>query len=50
MVDLARTKFVIVAEGYYDYPPLYGLAFDQTINLRRENFFMPRFGGSITLN
>jgi Flp pilus assembly protein TadG len=50
MVNVSRDQFVIVAEGYYDYPPLYGFAFDQTINLHRENFFMPRFGGSITLN
>lgn len=50
MRNIAKGKFVVVAEGYYDYPPLYGLAFDQTINLYRENFFMPRFGGSITLN
>jgi Flp pilus assembly protein TadG len=50
MVAIAKGKYVIVAEGYYDYPPLYGFAFNQTINLYRENFFMPRFGGSITLN
>jgi len=50
MRTIAKGKFVVVAEGYYDYPPLYGFAFDQTINLYRENFFMPRFGGSITLN
>lgn len=50
MVNIARGKFVIVAEGSYDYPTLYGLAFSQTINLYRENFFMPRFGGSVTLN
>jgi Flp pilus assembly protein TadG len=50
MRNVAKGKFVVVAEGHYDYPPLYGLAFDQTVNLYRENFFMPRFGGSITLN
>ena len=50
MRDIARGNFVVVAEGHYGYPPLYGLAFDQTINLYRENFFMPRFGGNITLN
>jgi Flp pilus assembly protein TadG len=50
MRNVAKGKFVVVAEGYYNYPPLYGLAFDQTINLYRENFFMPRFGGGITLN
>lgn len=50
MRDIARGKFVVVAEGHYDYPPLYGLAFKQTINLYRENFFVPRFGGNIALN
>jgi hypothetical protein len=50
MRNIAKGKFVIVAEGSYGYPPLYGFAFDQTINLYRENYFMPRFGGSITLN
>jgi hypothetical protein len=50
MRNIAKGKFVIVAEGSYDYPPLYGFAFDQTINLYRENYFMPRFGGSIGLN
>lgn len=50
MRTIAKGKYVVVAEGYYDYPPLYGFAFNQTINLYRENFFMPRFGGSITLN
>lgn len=50
MINVSKGKFVIVAEGYYDYQPFYGVAFNQTINLRRENFFIPRFGGSITLN
>ncbi|QQR36085.1 pilus assembly protein [Devosia oryziradicis] len=50
MVNIAKGKYVIVAEGYYDYTPLSGFAFNQTVNLYRENYFMPRFGGSITLN
>jgi Flp pilus assembly protein TadG len=50
MRNIAKGKFVVVAEGSYDYPPLYGLAFNQAINLYRENYFMPRFGGNITLN
>lgn len=50
MTDIASESNVIVAEASYDYPPIYGFAFNQTINLYRENFFMPRFGGSITLN
>lgn len=50
MTNIARGKFVIVAEATYDYPPLYGLTFQQTVNLHRQNFFMPRFGGTITIN
>lgn len=50
MTNIARGSFVIVAEGTYEYPPLYGLTFQQTINLYRQNFFMPRFGGSIAIN
>lgn len=50
MRDIAKSNYVIVSESSYDYPPLYGFAFNQTINLYRENFFVPRFGGSITVN
>jgi len=50
MRDIARSNYVIVSESSYDYPPLYGFAFDQTINLYRENFFVPRFGGTVTVN
>jgi hypothetical protein len=49
MRDVARDNFVIVAEGSYAYPPLYGFAFDKTINLYRANFFIPRFGDSIDI-
>lgn len=50
MTNIARGKFVIVAEATYEYPPLYGLTFQQPVNLYRQNFFMPRFGGTITVN
>lgn len=46
MKNIAANSFVIVAEGRYDYEPLYGFAFKQTINLYRQNFFMPRFGSN----
>ncbi|MGB3336427.1 MAG: TadE/TadG family type IV pilus assembly protein [Devosia sp.] len=49
MADIAEDNFVIVAEGSYAYPPLYGFAFQQTVNLYRENFFMPRFDSSIAI-
>ena len=47
MREIAKDSYVIVAEGSYAYPPLYGFAFQTTVNLYRENFFMPRFGGAI---
>jgi len=49
MTAVAANDFVIVAEGRYDYEPLYGFAFNQTVNLYRQNFFMPRFEGGIRL-
>ncbi|WP_082555378.1 TadE/TadG family type IV pilus assembly protein [Devosia sp. Root635] len=48
--DDAKDTFVIVAEGTYSHTPLYGFVLNQPINLYRENFLMPRFGGSITVN
>ena len=50
ITNISRGKFVIVAEAAYTYTPLYGFAFNQPIRLYRENFFMPRFGGTITIN
>ncbi len=53
MVDIAKksseTVSVIVSEVSYSYLPLYGIVFDKPVQLHRENFFVPRFGGSITL-
>lgn len=48
--DGSRDTFVIVAETRYSYLPLYGIVFDKPIELHRQNFFMPRFGGDITVN
>lgn len=50
MIEIARGGHVIVAETSYSYLPLYGIVFDKRVNLYRENFFMPRFGGTITVN
>lgn len=49
MTDIARGDYVIVAEGSYSYAPIYGYAFQQTVDLHRENFFMPRFGDRIDI-
>lgn len=51
MIDVALNSYVIVSEtSYRNYKPLYGIVFDQGITLYRENFYMPRFQGSITVN
>lgn len=50
MIDIARGQTVIATEAEYVYRPLLGLFFDQTIGLQRSNFFLPRFGGSISVN
>lgn len=49
IIEIARGKYVIVAESSYAYRPLYGIVFDQAVNLYRENFYLPRFGTSIAL-
>lgn len=49
IIDVARGTYVIVAESGYEYLPLYGIVFDQPINLYRENFYLPRFGERIQL-
>lgn len=50
MIEIARGQTVIAAEADYVYRPLLGLFFDQSIDLHRSNLFLPRFGGSITVN
>lgn len=47
---IAKEQFVIVAEASYKYRPLFGIVIDQDIQLYRENFYLPRFGGQIALN
>lgn len=50
IIDIALGQYVIVAESSYSYLPLYGIVFDQPINLYRENFYLPRFGEQIVLD
>jgi Flp pilus assembly protein TadG len=47
IVAIAREGFIIVSEARYAYTPLYGIVFDQPVNLYRENFFLPRFNDRI---
>ena len=50
IIDIALGQYVIVAESRYSYLPLYGIVFDQPVNLYRENFYLPRFGARIELD
>ena len=50
MADIAKGSYVIVSEASYSYKPLFGLVFDQAVNLYRESFYVPRFGEPIVLN
>jgi Flp pilus assembly pilin Flp len=49
IIEIARGQAVIVAESRSFYKPLYGIVFDQEIELYRENFYLPRFGEPIEL-
>ena len=49
IIDIAKGNWVIVAESGYSYRPLYGIVFEQSVNLYRENFYLPRFGERIKL-
>ncbi len=49
MANISKGQMVIVAEASYDYPPLFGLFFNQQVNLYRSSFFLPRFGGTISI-
>lgn len=50
MKDIAAGQTVIAVEAEYGYRPLLGLVFKEALDLNRSALFMPRFGGTITLN
>lgn len=50
MIAVAKGQSVIVATASYSYLPLYGIVIKQAVQLNRENYFMPRFGGTIAVN
>ncbi|ODT67259.1 MAG: hypothetical protein ABS75_24155 [Pelagibacterium sp. SCN 63-23] len=50
MIAISKGQMVIAAEASYAYTPLYGIVFNQPINLYRSSFYMPRFGGTITIS
>lgn len=49
MIDVSLGQSVIVSEATYSYLPFYGIVFDQAVDLRRESFYLPRFGASIVI-
>jgi len=50
MVNISKGKYIIVSESRMSYLPLYGIVFKTAIPLYRENYYIPRFGGTITIN
>lgn len=50
MRTVAKGSYVIVSRVSLSYLPLYGIILQQPIALYRENYFMPRFGGTISVN
>jgi Flp pilus assembly protein TadG len=50
MKEIATGQTVIAAEAEYPYRPLLGLVFKNALELNRSALFMPRFGGTISLN
>lgn len=49
MIAVSRERMVIAAEASYTYTPLLGVIFNTPVDLYRSSFFMPRFGGEISL-
>jgi Flp pilus assembly protein TadG len=49
MVAVAKGSSVIVSEASYSYEPLAGLIFKAAVPLYHRSFFIPRFGGKITI-
>ena len=50
MIAISKGRTVIVGEASYSFTPLFGMIFNQPVNLYRSSFYLPRFGGSITVN
>lgn len=44
MIDISKGQMVIAAEASYAYTPLFGIVFNQPVNLYRSSFYLPRFG------
>jgi Flp pilus assembly protein TadG len=46
---LATGSFIVMAEVRYPYRPVYGMVIPQTINLFHVEYFLPRFGKTISI-
>lgn len=44
-----KEGLLVVAEAIYSYRPLFGIVYPNALSLSHEEFFLPRFPGSITL-
>lgn len=49
MIAISKGRQVIAGEAIQPYRPMLGLVFDQTVNLYRSSFYLPRFEGTITV-
>lgn len=50
ITSISLNGYVIVSTALYAYTPITGIVYRQQIPLRRENFYLPRFGGSIIIS
>lgn len=50
MTSISLNSYVIVSTASYAYIPMTGIVYNQAVHLRRENFYLPRFGGSIIVD
>ncbi|MET3898789.1 Flp pilus assembly protein TadG [Devosia sp. UYZn731] len=50
MTNISASAYVIVATASYAYTPITSIVYNQPVQLRRENFYLPRFGGSIVVD
>lgn len=49
MIAISKGKMVIAGEASQPFRPLLGIVFNQTVDLYRSSFFLPRFEGTITV-
>jgi Flp pilus assembly protein TadG len=50
MTAISLNAYVIVSTASYAYVPITSIIYNQPVQLHRENFYLPRFGGSIIVD